>query len=154
MSKLVFLDIDGVLNNKSDSSGYFDFNPDTYGLSDKNLFVLDNLLTRIGEDVHVVISSDWRKYSVEHVYYHNGKGYRSQLGKLLKEFPEFDVCPHVDGASKLEDISIYLQKNPHENYVVIDDDRRLCAFGEHFFRIDSENGLTDADVEKIVSYLR
>ena len=159
MSKVVFVDIDGVLNNHSDHSGYFDFNPDTYGLSPRNLSEFDKLLSTVG--VEVVISSDWRKHPIDYVYNHyrretgETQGYRSPLPSLLKLFPEAIVCPHHFNADKILDISLYLEAHKEiEKFAVIDDDSRLCAFGQNFFKINSEVGLQEEDVRRIAEFFK
>lgn len=153
MNKLIFLDIDGVL--------------DTY----KSHYMLDPvLLDRLGTilgrtGAWIVVSSSWRASNVpDTVEFMTGYD-NPRVGP--NPFPFTDkvvgVTPIlysvVDGdidrpATRGEEIAAYLKEHPCDNYVILDDcDEMLRDQWPHLVFVNDEVGLTDADVEKAVSIL-
>lgn len=161
--KLIFIDIDGVLNNKQDGTSYFCFNPDTYGVSEKNLNVLKYILEKT--DAKLVLSTSWRNHDDNYAYPYNGKEYKSPLRKFINDlgadkFFPISAAPHLHKHSKASDIEgfFYLMKetmniDPEDvEYAVLDDqtNQGLHIFENHFFCIDLNVGLTMNDAESII----
>lgn len=153
MYKLIFLDIDGVL--------------DTY----KSRYMLDlvlldrlgNLLGRTG--AWIVISSSWRcdnvTDTIEFLTDYDNPRVRSNplpfTDRIVGVTPIlFSV---VDGdinrpVTRGEEIETFLKSHPCDNYVILDDcDEMLRDQWPHLVLVNDEVGLTDADVEKAVSIL-
>lgn len=153
MNKLIFLDIDGVL--------------DTY----KSHYMLDPvLLDRLGKilgrtGAWIVISSSWRASNVPDTVEFMTDYDNPRVGS--NPFPFTDkvvgVTPIlysvVDGdidrpATRGEEIAAYLKVHSCDNYVILDDcDEMLRDQWPHLVLVNDEVGLTEADVEKAVGIL-
>ena len=153
MNKLIFLDIDGVL--------------DTY----KSHYMLDPvLLDRLGKilgrtGAWIVVSSSWRASNVPDTVEFMTDYDNPRVGS--NPFPFTDkvvgVTPIlnsvVDGdidrpATRGEEIAAYLKAHPCDNYVILDDcDEMLRDQWPHLVLVNDEVGLTEADVEKAVGIL-
>lgn len=164
--KLIFIDIDGVLNNKQDGTSYFCFNPETYGLSEKNMNVLRHILKETG--ARLVLSTSWRNHDDNYAYPYNGKEYKSPLKKFIDEIGQenffiISKAPHLHKHSKASDIDgfFYVAKERLKvdsedfKFAVLDDqtNQGLHIFGNSFFCIDLNNGLTMNDAESIIFHL-
>jgi len=105
--KVIFLDIDGVLNLIPQGE-------DEYG----DLFhphLVNNLKSIIDKtDAKIVITSTWRfsglKF-IEDMWKHRGLP-----GEII------GITPHIDICKRGEEIEKWLEKNPIKDYVIIDDD--------------------------------
>lgn len=154
MNKLIFLDIDGVL--------------DTY----KSHYMLDPvLLDRLGKilgrtGAWIVVSSSWRASNVPDTVEFMTDYDNPRVGS--NPFPFTDkvvgVTPIlysvVDGdidrpATRGEEIAAYLKVHSCDNYVILDDcDEMLRDQWPHLVLVNDEVGLTEADVEKAVGILK
>lgn len=153
MNKLVFLDIDGVLDTYKSH----------YMLDPVLLDRLGNILGRTGS--WIVISSSWRCENVPDTVEFLTDYDNPRVGS--NPFPFADrivgvtpilytvVDDDIDRpATRGEEITAYLKAHPCDNYVILDDcdemqgDQRL-----HLVLVNDEIGLTDHDVEKAVSIL-
>lgn len=137
--KVVFLDVDGVLNN-------FDMIRD-YGFD----YIDDDMVRRLGmvisqTDADIVLSSYWRL---------NPKD-RSLVDAALKKWGMFvhDRTPHMPGPRFVE-ISQWLGENPEaDRYAIIDDDEEAGVGMEaSFFRTDPEVGITFEIAKKVIVHL-
>jgi hypothetical protein len=133
--KVIFLDIDGVLN--SDSTP----NPRNFP------YIVDNqLLTLFQELVRktgatVVLSSTWRV---------------DPVGRLAAEFykvPFDDVCADMPGAPRCEEMQLWLREHPEvTRYVALDDDDD-CLDELPLFQPRSKTGLTEEIAHGIEEFL-
>ena len=153
MNKLVFLDIDGVLDTYKSR----------YMLDPVLLDRLGNLLGRTG--AWIVISSSWRCNNVPDTIEFLTDYDNPRVGS--NPFPFTDrivgVTPIlysvVDGdidrpATRGEEIAAYLKEHPCDNYVILDDcDEILNSQIPHLVLVNDDMGLTIEDVEKAVSIL-
>lgn len=153
MTKLVFLDIDGVLDTYKSR----------YQLDPELMGHLGILLERTGAGI--VVSSSWRAQDIAETIDFMTDPDNPSVGE--HPFPYTDkivgVTPVLysvkDGdidrpATRGEEIAAYLKANPCDNYVILDDDRdMLPTQWSHFVPINDEYGLTEADVEKAVLIL-
>ena len=64
--KLVFIDIDGVMNNTADGTSYLSYDPKRYGLSKRNVFALRRILKRTG--AKLVLSTSWRNHPPDYCH--------------------------------------------------------------------------------------
>ena len=166
--KLVFLDIDGVLNSEL-----------TRGRLDNRYYeLLWQLVERT--DCYFVISSSWRCMNVEDTKYElsghiveNNKKNKNRSSKLQDPFPQWLVdrivgitprayyfinyniqkhflCPRGMEIDRfMEDTDL-----PIDNYVILDDDNdMLLSQAEHLVKTDYWVGLTETDIEKCVKIL-
>jgi len=150
--KVLFLDIDGVLN----SVGSFIYNNrlNLLGLTDipthesfdpiacSNLqYVLEEL-----PDVKVVISSTWRKYVPLHALQEMLKANHVLSERLI------GVTPVMDGYRGKE-IEAYLNDHTEvTEFVIIDDDSDMIPYMHRLIQTDGKNGLTFTDAEKVIEY--
>ena len=153
MNKLIFLDIDGVLDTYASR----------YKLDPVLMARLGTLIERTG--AVIVISSSWRAMDVAGTVKFMTDSDNPSVGS--NHFPFTDkvvgVTPIlfsvIDGeidrpATRGEEIAAYLKAHPCDNYVILDDcDEMLRDQWTHLVLVNDEVGLADADVEKAVAIL-
>ena len=153
MNKLIFLDIDGVLDTYKSH----------YMLDSVLLDRLGNILGRTG--AWIVISSSWRSNDVASTVEFMTDPDNPSVGS--NPFPFTDkvvgITPIlysvIDGdfdrpATRGEEIAAYLKEHPCDNYVILDDcDEMQRDQWPHLVLVNDEVGLTDENVEKAVSIL-
>lgn len=155
--KVVFIDIDGVLNNRTSDSLLFECIPSKYRLDDDNLKNLQYILDNV-ENCKIVLSTSWRNYPEDYTFQNNkGWVYTSLLPELCEKFRKYIVgsAPHIEGRNKFGDICEMLNNTDYiSDFVVIDDDpmQGLQGFGEQFFKTTKTKGLTINIAEDIVDY--
>ena len=151
-NKILFIDFDGVLNNKemwchaSDNTSLIN---DTCQYLSQKLVEKLNLIIEV-TNCDIVISSSWRTY-------HPIKELKSFLVKKGFKYSEkiIDVTPDVNAVKREYEINVWLTKNPTESYAILDD----IAFDietEHpkrFVKTNSVYGLLDEDVKKVIEIL-
>ena len=165
--KVVFLDVDGVLNG--DYMCYMKYAPDCdgyLGVASKHVRLLADLLERSkdenGERPAVVLTSSW-KYDYDDYL---ANGYRNRVGKYLRERLRKRGVSIYETTTKYETehflrgagIANYLiQHKEVAEYAILDDESfdfyRYNELISHFVHTDGKLGLTEADVEKAVAIL-
>ena len=153
MSKVIFCDVDGVLNGDGitveRSPGGF------MGVSDELILRLKKIVDRTGSEV--VLSSDWR------LSYLEGKpddDYLYLAGKLSR-IAGIAIAGHtkdIGWSRRGEEIADYLAGHPEITSYLVLDDIRFPDFGhfrlrKHLILTDKNTGLTEEDVEKAVRIL-
>ncbi len=167
MRKVIFLDIDGVLQpirsslrqgedlaqlkidlaKKYDDDKYLEFNECDIGAVyyDWKKDSVHLLLKLIKEtDAEIVLSSSWREY-------HNIENMRRLMRLWDLDVYLTDYTPRANGRD--EEIQKYLSSNNDiEEYVVIDDlyDNKLWRFGKNFIYIQNDFSQSDFEKCKIV----
>lgn len=140
---VIFLDVDGVLNNVSDINRGIE-------LEDSKLALYSHIVRSTG--AITVLSSSWRLSS---------KSFDEVESALLFYGVKIhDVTPtlprHMYGtpASRASEIQAWLDSNNPEKYVIIDDvDDSLGIFGDKFIKTDFTEGLTDEIANKVIGIL-
>jgi Swiss Army Knife RNA repair-like protein len=133
--KVIFLDIDGVLNcEKTRNPRKFPF------VVDKKLLArLKKLVAETG--AKVVLSTSWRL---------------DPIGRLAaKHFgvPFYDICPNMPRSSRSKEILAWLKKHPNvTRYAVIDDDDDDLD-GLPLFQPSPQSGLTTHIARGVKRYL-
>ena len=167
--KVIFLDIDGVLN----TGEYF------ASLKDKGLPTEDSFgnlfspqavanLQQIVEstDAQIVISSSWRFAGLDMLRlmwkerHLPGKVYditslfvADDYIRTYMEDEGHDFCEAMTVAREME-ISTWLQDHPEvSNYVILDDFESFRQLAPHHVPINAEKGITNTDVEKAIKIL-
>ncbi len=158
---IMFLDIDGVLNNQKFLSGTKD---DIYTddftdrdvidkqLDDENIKNLNKILSVA--QCNVVISSSWRKFI-------SLKDLTWGLVKhgMKKEFTQNFISKTPITGKRDEEINEWLKnsKDKIDKYVVIDDSRdkndNLKNFDGKWVKINPEKGLTKKKADKVINIL-
>lgn len=144
MKKVIFLDMDGVLNCKN--------TPNVNGkvwLIDRQLVKRFNRIFDTCKDVEVVLSSSWR-YAVENKtidinWLMENVGYTGP--KIVHMTP-----PGEDDRGY--EIQAWLDVHKDvEKFVIIDDDTDMAHLIDHLIKTDfwsEEGGITDSDVDRII----
>lgn len=166
MLKLVFVDIDGVLNNKEDGTSCVCATPETYGISKKNIEILKKIIRETG--AKIVWSTAWRYWSDDHAYDYNGMMFKSHFKEAREAVGKeciFEIpnCPHLVKRVKRDDVLgfFYLLKAQKDidmanvRFIILDDsfNQGLHEFGKCYFHIDLRTGLTEALAEAAVNFL-
>lgn len=156
--KVIFLDIDGVLNSEEFAIWCNEF-PDFVREGGSNWVdpKAVRMITSLCEehDVKLVISSSWRLFDTTSTIEHF-KNYRD-LTPLCKYI--VGVTPRNSDdriwESRGEEIQQYLDSHPEvENYVIVDDDNDMLeSQKDHFVRCNYVFGLIPSRVEKMKEIL-
>lgn len=158
--KLIFLDVDGVLNNTQNIKKYrLFFRGKRRLLVDvKPFFYFKKLLEEIEKtnmDVKIVISSSWRVGSIpadwkkffKH-YFNNGEIVKGRTPYLYKD----------RGIEILELLEIAKEKGDMiDDYIVLDDDiKDIINYinNEKVMKIDRRYGLTSKNIKEILKKLK
>ncbi len=152
--KVIFLDIDGVLN----WIGCPDIIQDVYFVNDEKIFLLKEIIDRTG--AKVVLSSTWRFGWFDR---DNGinteKSYRFEKleEKLADNGIEFlSKTPVIKHASRGKVIQKWLENwngEKIENFVILDDGCSAEPYADRLILTSTYKGLQSEDVEKAVSLL-
>lgn len=138
--KVVFLDVDGVLNSVRD---YYSVELTT----DSHFILLKELIDRTG--AKIVLSSSWRI----------GLSIRGDLVQRLAEYglEIYDTTPvlYFEGRKRGDEIRAWLDKHEEvTNFVILDDDSDMCEFTKtNLVKTDTNFGLNKRHVEKAVEIL-
>lgn len=144
--KVIFLDIDGVLNNHDTLS-------EGIQIANTKCQLLKYIVN--ATDAKIVLSSTWRMgdllSSIERMIHVCGGPYKAFVGAT-------PVLTEIDGRQAIrgDEIDAWLKKTHHaiENYLIIDDD---SDFHEHqkpfFIKTDMRTGLLSRDINKAIAIL-
>lgn len=138
--KVIFLDVDGVLNSHVLIYHYgFDY------IDEGLLELLVTVVKNTGSEI--VLSSTWR---LEERSRNLVKSSLSRFGVEL-----FDWTGRIAGGYRCEEISEWLKMHPKvKKYAVLDDDPDAgCGTGNNFFMTDPDVGLTNEIANKILKHL-
>lgn len=154
--KVIFLDFDGVITTRQSK----------YKLDPEKMALVGRILD--AADAKIVISSSWRRYSLEETIKHiTDTGNFFVCGNPFT-YPEavvgvtermYSFCyPNNNrhfGLPRGCEIEHYLNRhNDIDSYVIIDDDQdMLLCQAENFVHTNGEIGLTEDDVEKAIEIL-
>ncbi len=133
--KVIFLDIDGVLNcanTKQRHRGFIGIDP-----------YMALIFCRIPEatGAKVVISSSWRHF----------KGGLEEIEKQVCKF--IDITPTLRGEIRGEEIEAWLKQHPEvEKYAILDDDSNFLP-DQPLFKTEWKLGLTEEMVNRVIKYL-
>lgn len=146
--KVLFLDVDGVLNSRSTSN--FD---ELYPLDQYKAFLIGRIQLQTG--CEVVLSSSWRNHpeGVENV--------SKRVVRLLDKTPSFhrDCEPFMARGREWEhtirgdEVNAWLKQHPEvTNYAILDDDGDFYD-EQPLFQTTFEEGLTDDIAETVIEHL-
>lgn len=124
-NKVVFLDVDGVLNTMD--TGFYP------PIEDEKIRILKYIINET--KAKIVITSDWRLCNEDYMF----------LNKRLKLFniEIFDYTPFFSGKPRGQEISWWLREHPSVNDFVIIDDRNDMEPNQNFLvQTNLRDGLT------------
>lgn len=135
--KVIFLDIDGVLNREGTEERCGPFIGVDRELSNKLLTWLHTT------DVKIVLSSTWRNHPDMHDHLHEAG------------IEWVDRTPRIPGADRGEEIKFWLSENPIvTDYAILDDTSDMLSEQKPFFVwTDADAGIQDRDIEKLNNIL-
>ncbi len=142
--RIVFLDIDGVLNRTG-------FAPTSaFELRDWIEPELAERCARLLRETGaaIVLSSDWRlETTVDEL--------RQQLAAAGLDAPLAGVTPELHGTSRWREIEAWMVEHAiaRETVAIVDDFHDMGPLGDRFVRTDPAQGLDDANVAAIVALL-
>lgn len=159
--KVIFLDVDGVLNCATSKSHCIDVDGRVIkGVDSDKVKRLAKIVEATG--AQIVLSSDWKdgwsKYYTSskpsHAKYLDNHLYRKGRLTIKDKTPS----THKGSWFRGEEILAYLRSHKDvENYVILDDtffeDFSIKEISEHLVLTGYKVGLTDADVEKAIKIL-
>lgn len=148
MCKVIFLDVDGVLNNldwakkMKDEEGVSVFRENI--LEERALRLLKRLVDSTG--ARIIVSSAWRRIPTAY----------GDLISQLEHFgmQVFDKTPYV-GGERGNDITAWFKRHPGKySYAILDDDSDMGAHMEHLVQTNFyHRGLTGDHVNRCIELL-
>ena len=140
--KVIFLDVDGVLNHWDGLSQY------GWHYIDTNKIALVKKIVD-ATDAQIVLSSTWRIKNENYI--------RAHSALLTHGLEIYDVTPQTFSGHRSYEISLWLEEKavmPIEKYAIIDDD--LDARGSHkdsYFQTWMTEGLREDIADKVIAHL-
>jgi len=168
VNKVIFLDIDGVLNNASyakllhhlyGGNGYGGFAKGRFTTKDikwdlYNVGALKTLMNKTG--AKIVISSTWRYTHSVNSFKDMFQLYGLKAGRIIGLTPDLSHMGITDkfpkGTIRGDDINAYLKDHDVDNYVILDDDGDFYK-DQNLIQTDATYGLTDSDALKAIGIL-
>lgn len=160
--KVIFLDVDGVLNSEDDLMIYREKNGITGCIlydevEDRPLKLLKELVDKSG--AKIVLSSTWRyghaRMKDKDIF--GGTLYKKIVDRLKEYDMEiYDVTPRLFGKKRGDEIRDWLQHSTEkiERFVILDDDADMCEFVEtNLVKTTYKTGLTQEHVDKALEIL-
>lgn len=168
MDKIIFLDIDGVLNPTHYSNSLYKMwkasfkeikSHDEYGqlFFDQNCNALKRIIEETGSKI--VISSTWRMAGLNEMK--SLWKHRCLAGEIISITPnESDVvqngiCDFIDLVNRGMEIDLWIKNNNYSGkYAIIDDTNDMLKKQNEFFVKTNEFvGLTNSDADKVIKIL-
>lgn len=156
MTNLIFLDIDGVLNNiftERDCIRHLDPSQDEHcrwPLDPRMVHYVRSLCELT--DAQIVVSSTWRKLFT-----------LQEIGQMLEQKagwsnpPLFDVTPDFKNTTRGEEVDYWLSQCPStvnvNNYVILDDDSDFFPW-QPLVQTHVVDGLTDREYQQALAILQ
>ena len=137
-SRVIFLDIDGVLAPITSRDRYGDLDPAC-------IRVLNEIVAGSGADV--VVSSTWRygKTAAELQEILHAQGF---AGRVVGATPT-----GTPGGSRGDEISAWLAEHDVSGYVIIDDHVDVGQLRTHLVQTDPARGLQSVDAPRVIAIL-
>lgn len=146
--KIIFLDVDGVLNSIDDFLIRKEKGDITnVAVEDRPLKLLKEIVDET--NAKIVVSSSWRigckRSGKESIF---GGNLYTKLVNRLKDYnmEVYDITPCLNGdVCRGDEIREWLTNNQVDNFIILDDDTDLCEFlhTKHFIKTTYQHGLTE-----------
>ena len=168
--KIIFLDIDGVLNNDSCITQVITENKNNILKYTFSTSILNNLKNIIDmTNAYIVISSVWRLTQKEFNHWQRtGESSDNPWNNIIENFRPYGLVDKIIGVTprliypSLKDvergieIEKWIENNSDlsiESIVIIDDDNDMYPYSSHLILCDSGDGLTERVAKKAVKML-
>lgn len=149
--KVIFLDVDGVLNsgeglkqhiNNNGFNGLLEYSE----IEDKPLKLLQEIIEKTS--AKIVVSSSWK----------NNKRLYEKLERRMKDcgMEIYDITPSIGIENrKGYEIKRWLDNNEVENFVILDDESDMCEYTDsgQFIHTAHKHGLTEELKDKAIEVL-
>lgn len=151
--KVIFLDIDGVLNTYKTTRRLDCCNEFTF-VDTRKVLRLRNIVERTG--AKFVLSSTWRLGSDKDAFYLE----REALRELVAEFRRlrcplwFDITPCLPRAKRWQEINAWLITHDTDDFIILDDvGEELKPFADKLVLTNPREGLTKERAELAIKML-
>lgn len=145
VAMIIFLDIDGVLNKKSQWKTL-------YAVNEGCVKAFSTLCEKIPGNPVIVLTSSWRHGFVGTMDKQNAS-YIQNLEKIMDKYSIriADKTPVLKGRTRDKEIERYLYFHPDNWYVIIDDDRNeYVEVNSHNYFVDAEYGFCEKDIKRVM----
>ena len=135
--KVLFLDVDGVLNSRESTN----FKNNLWPVDDYMCFLVGKIQLDTG--CSIVVSSSWRNHP-------------DGMKKIREKFNDIiDKTPSMARANRGAEINNWLDKHPEvTRYAILDDDSDMCEDQmDSFFKTTFKFGLTEDIAKKVTDHL-
>ncbi len=157
--KVIFLDIDGVLNCYNKGENWSDRKDNVRMIHDDLVARLNDILDRT--DAKIVLSSTWRKArdwkvtmgaaGIRDVFLGRTISLMDERFEWVKEDPTRD---HFDFKERGKEIQAWVDEHPEiTRFCILDDDSDMLPHQKHFKTSGFEGGLTHEIAEQVIKYL-
>lgn len=144
MGKIIFLDIDGVLNSESYYKSKVTKNFDPECVKRLNRIIKE---TNAG----IVISSSWKLLPSSVYMTFKDEGIE---GNIIGMTPNFLFDDWREDKTRGAEIEQWLLENPCNNYIILDDGELFKEYQKkHWIQTDYRIGLSDEDAENAIALL-
>ena len=151
--KVIFLDVDGVLNTHKTTRRLDCCNEFTF-VDARKVLRLRDIVERTG--AKLVLSSTWRLGADKDAFFLE----REALRELVAEFRRvrcplwFDVTPYLPRAKRWQEINAWLITHDTDDFIILDDvGEELKPFADKLVLTDPWQGLTKERAELAISML-
>lgn len=152
--KVIFLDIDGVLNYKNFKKVVCGF----IFVDDEKVKLLKKIIDRT--EAKIVLSSSWRMDRFYESKREKPRDY-NLYQRLVKKLKEYDLTiyshtPILTGGYRGKEICQWIQDwqgELIESFVILDDDNDMKPYMDRLIQTSWETGLTQENVERAVEML-
>lgn len=152
--KLIFLDVDGVLNCVTTTDIVRGANGIRYdGVDSDKIELLKEIIDKT--DANIILSSTWRLHDefVDHLEKRLGFKYHTRI----KGHTPTAYRRRGSYSERCDEIKKWFEENEApDNYIILDDiDYKMNEyFGDHYFQTDANIGLTKEIADKCIERLR
>ena len=165
--KIIFLDIDGVLNSQELAEQLCNKGIKCHGDDGVYNFLDENIIDDLSKfcekkEINIVITSSWRHFyfddTIKDFTKYKYKKLHPLIPYIIGQTPRLYKEKENGGSEQLcrgDEIQYYIDTFNIKNYVILDDDSdMLDKQKSHFIQIDTKKGLKKEDFEKINDILK
>lgn len=150
--RIVFLDIDGVLNRKSTKERFVTIEGRTVTGIDRELVERLNRIVDVYPDVRFVMSSSWREEYVDTLDYLKALGFRGRFIGMTTQSRSDHKGERMNPNSiwsghRGNEIRDWIVRHGYiGSFVSLDDDEEASTLGTNWIRTDPDLGISEADI--------
>lgn len=138
MTKILFLDVDGVMNSRS-SLQRSQRSGSILGIDPLMAFIVSKI--QLETDCEIVLSSSWR---------HSPEG----LKEVKSRFKLYGITPMPQSGIRGNEVKAWLDQHPEVTRYAILDDSSDFLEGQPLFKTTFETGITGEIAQEVTNYLK